>query len=141
MRLRDSEINDHPVLIFDGVCNLCEWLVVFVVKRDRRGYFRFVPAQSDIGRQIQQRYEADAIRDSTMILLKNGQVFSKSDAAIEIAKNLDGLWKFLVVLGVIPKSFRDWVYGWIANNRYKWFGRKNHCLMPTEDLRGRFLGH
>jgi len=114
MRLRDSEVNEHPVLIFDRVCNLCEWLVVFVVKRDRRGNIRFVAAQSDIGQCLQKQFETDAIRDSTMVLLKNGQVFSKSDAAIEIVKNLDGLWKLRVVLGTIPKSLRDWIYACIG---------------------------
>jgi predicted DCC family thiol-disulfide oxidoreductase YuxK len=140
MRLRDSEINDHPVLIFDGLCNLCKWLVVFVVKRDRHGNFRIAAAQSEIGQHLQRQYEADAIRDSTMVLLKNGQVYSKSDAAIEIAKDVDGLWKLLVVLGALPKSLRDWIYGWIGENRYKWFGRNSKCLMPSEDLKRRFLG-
>jgi predicted DCC family thiol-disulfide oxidoreductase YuxK len=139
MRLQDSEFNEHPVLVFDGVCNLCEWLVVFVVKRDRRGKIRFVAAQSDIGQQLQEQYGADAIRDSTMILLKNGQVYCKSDAAIAIAKELDGLWKLLVVFAAIPKSLRDWIYAWIGENRYKWFGRKSQCLIPSADLKSRFL--
>jgi predicted DCC family thiol-disulfide oxidoreductase YuxK len=141
MRLRDSEANEHPVLIFDGVCNLCEWLVVFVVKRNRRGNIRFVAAQSDIGEQLQRQYDADAIRDSTMVLLKNEKVYSKSDAAIEIAKELDGLWKLLVVFGAIPKFLRDWIYAWIGENRYKWFGRKSQCLTPSADLKNRFLEH
>lgn len=131
--------NDHPVLIFDGVCNLCEWLVIFVVKRDRRGRFKFVAAQSELGRLLQQQSEVDAIGNTTMILLKNGKVFTKSDAAIEIAKDLDGLWRLLAAFGVIPKALRDLIYGWIGNNRYKWFGYKNQCMLPAEELKRRFL--
>jgi predicted DCC family thiol-disulfide oxidoreductase YuxK len=140
MKLAELATDKHPLLIFDGVCNLCEWLVIFIVKRDKRSKFRFVAAQSELGQQIQQRNDIDAIRDSSMILLKDGQIFTRSDAAIEIAKELDGPWTLLRVLAIFPRSLRDLVYTWIGNNRYKWFGFKNQCLLPTEELASRFIG-
>jgi predicted DCC family thiol-disulfide oxidoreductase YuxK len=140
MNLTELATDKHPVLIFDGVCNLCEWLVIFIVKRDKEAKFRFVPAQSELGQQIQQRNGVDAVRNSTMILLKDGQIFTRSDAAIEIAKDLDSPWTLLRVLAIFPKSLRDSVYTWIGNNRYKWFGFKNQCLLPTKELASRFIG-
>lgn len=135
----DSHPNKHPVVIFDGVCNLCEALVIFIIKRDKRAVFRFVTAQSEMGQQIQKQYGVDAIRDTTMILLKEDHIFVQSDAAIQIAKDLDGLWKLLTIMVVIPKPLRDACYRWIGNNRYKWFGSKIQCLLPTKELESRFI--
>jgi predicted DCC family thiol-disulfide oxidoreductase YuxK len=131
-------LEPHPVLIFDGVCNLCEWSVVFIVKRDKNAKFRFVAALSGLGQELQQEFGIDAMRDTTMVLLKDGKLYTKSDAAIEIAKDLDGLWKALRVISVLPRSWRDSAYTYIANNRYRWFGQKHECLLPGDDVRSRF---
>jgi predicted DCC family thiol-disulfide oxidoreductase YuxK len=130
----------HPVLIFDGICNLCELSVVFIVNRDKNAKFRFVAAQSGLGQELQQEFDIDAMRDTTMVLLKDGKLYTKSDAAIEIAKDLDGLWKALRVISVLPRSWRDSAYNYIANNRYRWFGQKQECLLPGDDVRSRFPG-
>jgi predicted DCC family thiol-disulfide oxidoreductase YuxK len=130
----------HPILIFDGVCNLCEWSVAFIVKRDKSAKFRFVAAQSDLGHKMQNEFGIDAIRDTTMVLLKDGNLYTKSDAAIEIAKDLDGLWKVLRVISVLPRSWRDSAYTYVANNRYRWFGQKQECLLPGDEVRSRFPG-
>ena len=132
-------MKSDPTLIFDGVCNLCEGLVIFVVNRDKDAKFKFVTAQSPTGRRLQQANGVDAMEDTTMVLLKDDKVFTRSDAAIEVARELDGPWKMLAILAMVPRPLRDRVYTWIGNNRYKWFGIKKQCLLPTRELESRFL--
>ena len=129
----------QPIIIFDGVCNLCEYSVQFIVKHDRQARFKFVSAQSEKGKVLQCIYGVDTLQDGTVILLKNGQVYVKSDAAVEIAKDHDGLWRFLHVFTFIPKPARDLVYSVISQNRYRWFGKKNECLLPDNNIKDRFL--
>jgi predicted DCC family thiol-disulfide oxidoreductase YuxK len=133
------EKTDQPLIIFDGVCNLCEYSVKFIIKNDRQGRFKFVSAQSDRGKELQRLHGVDTFKDSSVILLKNDQVYVKSDAAVEIAKDLEGLWRFLHVFKFIPKPVRDLVYSIISKNRYRWFGRKNQCLLPDKNIKNRFL--
>lgn len=133
------EKTDQPIIIFDGVCNLCEYSVRFIVKNDRQARFKFVSAQSERGKVLQRLYGVDTLQDGTVILLKNGQVYVKSDAAVEIAKDLDGLWRFLHVFKFIPKPVRDFIYSIISKNRYRWFGNKNECLLPDNNIKERFL--
>lgn len=130
---------DQPLIIFDGVCNLCEYSVQFIVKNDRQARFKFVSAQSDRGKELQRLHGVDTLKDGTVILLKNDQVYVKSDAAVEIAKDLQGPWRFLHVLKFIPRPVRDLVYSIISKNRYRWFGKKNECLLPDKNIRDRFL--
>ena len=130
---------DQLIIIFDGVCNLCEYSVQFIVKNDRQARFKFISAQSEKGKVFQRLYGVDTLQDGTVILLKNDQVFVKSDAAVEIAKDLDGLWRFLHVFKFIPKPARDFVYSIISKNRYRWFGKKNECLLPDDTIKDRFL--
>ncbi len=130
---------DQPIIIFDGVCNLCEFSVRFIVKNDRRARFRFVSAQSEKGKVLQRRCGVDTLADGTVILLENDQVYIKSDAALQIAKNLDGIWKFLYILRFIPKPVREYFYAIISKNRYQWFGKKQECLLPDKNLKQRFL--
>ena len=130
---------DQPIIIFDGICNLCEYSVQFIVKNDRQAKFKFISAQSERGKVLQRIYGVDTLQDGTVILLKNDQVFVKSDAAVEIAKDLDGLCRFLLVFKYIPKPTRDFVYAVISQNRYRWFGKKNECLLPDNNIKDRFL--
>lgn len=130
---------EHPVILFDGVCNLCTASVIFIINRDSRGRFKFASAQSESGRLLQNQYQIDAIEAGTIAMIKDGVVYVKSDAAIEIAKELDGFWKLLSAIRFVPKPVRDWVYTRIAQNRYHWFGKKDQCLVPTPALRSRFL--
>ncbi|MBB1094366.1 thiol-disulfide oxidoreductase DCC family protein [Rhodopseudomonas palustris] len=129
----------QPLIIFDGVCNLCEYSVKFIIKNDRQARFKFVSAQSDRGKELQRLHGVNAFKDGSVILLKDDQVYVKSDAAVEIAKDLDGLWRFLHFLKCIPKPVRDLVYAIISKNRYRWFGRKNQCLLPDKNIKDRFL--
>ena len=129
---------DQPIIIFDGVCNLCEYSVKFIVNNDRHARFKFVSAQSEKGKTLQRMCGVDTLQDGTVILLKNDQVYVKSDAALQIAKDLDGLWRFLHVLKYIPKPVRDFFYSIISKNRYRWFGKKKECLLPG-NMKERFL--
>jgi predicted DCC family thiol-disulfide oxidoreductase YuxK len=133
------EKTDRPLIIFDGVCNLCEYSLLFIVKNDRQARFKFVSAQSDRGKELQRLHGVDTLKDGTVILLKNDQVYVKSDAAVEIAKDLDGLWRILYVFKYIPKPVRDLVYSIISKNRYRLFGQKNECLLPDKNIKDRFL--
>ena len=130
---------DQPIIIFDGVCNLCEFSVRFIVKNDRHARFRFVSAQSEKGKDLQRSCGVDTLQDGTVILLEEDQVHIKSDAALHIAKNLDGVWRFLYILRFIPKPVREYFYAIISKNRYRWFGKRDECLLPDEHLKQRFL--
>lgn len=130
---------DQPVVIFDGVCNLCEFSVRFIVKHDCHARFTFVSAQSEKGKVLQRMCGVNTLQDGTVILLENDQVYVHSDAALQIAKNLDGRWRFLYMFRFIPKPARDYLYSIVSKNRYKWFGKKNECLLPDDNLKNRFL--
>jgi predicted DCC family thiol-disulfide oxidoreductase YuxK len=141
MRLHSVSKNKDTrrIIVFDGVCNLCEYSIQFIIRNDKDGKFLFVSAQSSIGAILQSTYEADTIKDGTVILIKNNTVYIKSDAALEIAKDLDGLWKLLYAFKILPKSIRDYFYSVISRYRYQWFGKKNTCLLPDNTIRSRFL--
>lgn len=132
-------MTDQPIIIFDGVCNLCEYSVKFIVKNDRHARFKFVSAQSEKGKVLQRTCGVDTLQDGTVILLKDDQVYIKSDAALQIAKELDGLWRFLYIFRFIPKPVREFFYSIISKNRYRWFGKRNECLLPDNNMKERFL--
>jgi len=127
------------IILFDGVCALCESSVRFIIKHDKAGLFRFAPAQSEIGKQMQSDLAIDALESGTMILIKEGKVFCKSDAALEISKDLNGPWKALVCFKIIPPCLRNAVYDVIARRRYRWFGKRDTCMIPDEAFKQRFL--
>ena len=134
-------MNNEPdrVIIFDGECNLCEYSVQFIIKHDRKGTFRFAAAQSDRGKELQLHYGVDTIRDGTVILVKSGKSYIRSDAAVEIAAELDPPWNSLRVLRFLPRLIREPLYAIVSKNRYKWFGKRATCLMPDSNLQDRFL--
>ena len=127
------------VLIFDGVCNLCQSSVNFVIRHDKNGRFQFTSAQSQTGIALQKQHHLNALDSETVVLIKDGIAYTKSDAAIEIAKHLDGGWKSLAIVKIVPKVIRDWGYQKIAANRYNWFGKKDSCMIPSAAIRSRFL--
>ena len=137
MVLPDS--HEHPIVIFDGVCNLCEESVAFIIRHDSEAKFRFVAAQTPVGKALQSRFDVDAINEQTVILIKQGRVYTRSDAGVEIAKDLDGAWRYLGFAGYIPRLVRNRVYNVIAGNRYRWFGKKQTCLVPDQELVNRFI--
>ena len=126
-------------ILFDGVCNLCNASVNFVIDRDPDRYFRFGALQSDEGKQLLETNSIPEHYLDSIILIENGAVFRESDAALRIARKLTGAWPILYYFRWIPRWIRDGIYGWIAANRYKWFGRRDVCRIPTPDLQERFI--
>ena len=132
------------IVLFDGVCNLCNASVLFVIDRDPAGYFAFASIQSASARDALVRAGADSKRLdlSSVLLIEGTRVYDRSTAALRIARHLSGAWPLLVVLRVVPRFIRDAVYDWVARNRYRWFGRRpdeDACRIPTPELRARFL--
>ena len=138
----DTGADGHPVVLFDGVCNLCNAAVNFIIDRDPRGVFRFAALQSAFGERELARLgiPPPAGDPETILLVENGRVHARSTAALRISRRLSGLWPLLALLVVVPRPVRDAVYGWVARNRYRWFGRTSDvCRVPTPELRARFL--
>lgn len=136
---KNTTMSDHPIIVFDGECNLCESSVQFVIRRDKDAKFKFASAQSEAGQKLQEQYGLDSIQSGTMILVQDGKAYTKSDAALRIAGELDGPWKAMSVFRIVPRFLRNGVYGIVARNRYRWFGKKDECMIPTPDLKERFL--
>jgi predicted DCC family thiol-disulfide oxidoreductase YuxK len=130
----------HPIVLFDGVCNLCSGAVQFIIRRDPAGRFRFASLQSPLGEELLARFGIDPGLLDSVILVEGDRWSKESDAALRVARGLGGAWKALAILRVIPRPIRDAVYRLIARNRYRWFGKKESCWLPTPELRGRFLG-
>jgi len=127
------------IVIFDGVCNLCNGSVSFIIKRDPKNKFVFTPVQGEFAQQLIEKDALENVGEDTFLLIKDGQHFMYSDAALEIAKNLSGLWPLLYILRFLPRFIRDSLYKMIARNRYRLFGRTDTCMVPTEDMRSRFV--
>jgi len=133
--LTSTAEQDRPVILFDGVCNLCTGSVQFVIERDSRKRFRFASLQSPVAEKLLGR------RDDleSMVLVQDGKTYRKSTAALLIAKRLDGLWPALSVFLVVPRFLRDAVYDWIGRRRYRMFGKRDVCWTPGPELAERFL--
>jgi predicted DCC family thiol-disulfide oxidoreductase YuxK len=128
------------LVLFDGVCNLCTASVQFIIRHDRAAIFYFAPLQSEIGREICQSQGLDPVDVQTFVLISRGRMLVRSDAAIEAISRFGGAWKFVRIFRLIPRVVRDWIYSTIARNRYRWFGRTDACMIPTPDVKVRFLG-
>jgi predicted DCC family thiol-disulfide oxidoreductase YuxK len=130
---------EQPIILFDGICNLCNGAVQFIIKHDKRNLFRFGSLQSGTGQQLLAQYNLPMNEFNSFILIENNKAYSRSTAALKIAKKLNGILPWLYVFMIIPKIFRDSIYDLIARNRYKWFGQKDECMVPTPELKARFL--
>lgn len=126
-------------ILFDGVCNLCNGFVVFVIKRDPDAKFKFASLQSEEGEKLQVEFNMEPHKIKTMVLVANDKFYVKSDAALRIFKELSGLWPLLYYFIIVPRPIRNFVYDIVAKNRYRWFGRQDECMVPTPDLKQRFL--
>ncbi len=134
-----NKTESQKIILFDGVCNLCNGAVTFIIKRDPKSTFKFAALQSDIGQVLTAEHGIDTSKTDSIILVDNKKVYIKSTAALRIAKNLNGGYPLLYGFIIIPTVVRNWVYDWIAKNRYKWFGQKESCMIPTPELKSRFL--
>ena len=128
------------IILFDGVCNLCNGAVQWIIRRDKEDVFRFASLQSEVGRELTRSRQIDTDRVDSIILIDPGVAYYiKSDAALEIARNLKGYKVLPALFGWIPKSIRDGIYDLVARNRYRMFGKKQECMVPTPDLKDKFL--
>lgn len=127
-----------PVILFDGECNLCNGTVNFLLKRDRKKQFRFASLQSETGQSLIQKFKIPVETDS-VILIKSNRIYIESDAAIEIAGMLPFPWKTGVLIRIIPRKNRDKFYRWVAKNRYRWFGKRDVCRIPSAEEKEFFM--
>jgi predicted DCC family thiol-disulfide oxidoreductase YuxK len=130
----------NKIILFDGNCNLCNSFVQFVIRRDKKNIFRFVALQSKLGEDIRTHIGVQPKKTDSIILYEpNVAYYYKSDAAIEIARTLGGLPSISIVFKIVPTFLRNLIYDYVARNRYKWYGRKESCMVPTPELKAKFL--
>lgn len=127
------------IVLFDGVCNLCNGAVQFIIKRDRNEKFLFASLQSNFGKDQLTKSGLDPLSLQSILVIEGDSVFQRSDAALKIASHLAGIWSYLSVLRFVPKIFRDGVYNFIASHRYSIFGKQDSCMIPTAELKTRFI--
>jgi predicted DCC family thiol-disulfide oxidoreductase YuxK len=132
-------MKSESVILFDGICNLCNSSVQFVIRHDKEAKFKFASLQSDAGKSYLKAYRLSDTNLTSVVLIKNGKAYTKSTAALLVAKEISGMAKLLYGFIIIPAFLRDIVYLTISRNRYRWFGEKDHCMVPTPDVQSRFL--
>ncbi|MCB5239973.1 thiol-disulfide oxidoreductase DCC family protein [Niallia alba] len=125
------------IVLFDGVCNLCSKSVQFIIKRDPHNQFFFASLQSEMGKSLLEKHHLSEV--DSVVLIKDDMYYIESDAALEICRHLSSGWKLLAILKGIPSFIRDPLYRFVARNRYRWFGKQDSCMLPTEEMKKRFL--
>ena len=131
---------DKKIILFDGVCNLCNSSVLFVIRRDKKDLYRFAALQSDLGKEFVASRGIDTTKTDSIILVEPDLAYyTKSSAALKIGRGFGGGWKLLALFEWIPPVIRDFFYDIVAKNRYRWFGRREACMIPTPELRAKFL--
>ena len=131
----------NPVILFDGVCNLCNGSVQFVIRHDANKIFRFASLQSNEAARLLKEFNFSETNWDSFILIENGKLFTRSTAALRVTRHLSAPYSLLYAAIIVPAFIRNWVYDVIARNRYRWFGKKSQCMMPTEELKSRFLNN
>ena len=127
------------IILFDGICNLCNGFVQFVIAHDPDRKFKFASLQSDAAQLLLKGLPENQRTTDSVMLLENGKVYQQSTAALRILQKLSGPWPWLYGFIIFPAFVRDWVYAWVAKNRYRWFGQRDSCMLPTPELKSRFL--
>lgn len=127
------------IVLFDGVCNLCDQSVQFIIQRDPKQRYQFAPLQSDLAKELLQEHQLNPKDLERAVLIENGKAYTHSTASLRVVRHLSGAWPLLYVFILVPRFIRDAVYRWVARNRYRWFGKKEACAMPTAENRARFL--
>jgi predicted DCC family thiol-disulfide oxidoreductase YuxK len=134
------DISGSAIVLFDGVCGLCNWSIDFLIRRDHAGTLRFAPLQSPVGRQLLEQHGLTANECSSAVTIDCNRVYRRSDAVLQALTRLGTGWRLLAAAGrLIPRSLRDVIYDWVATNRYRWFGQRTACRVPTREERARFL--
>lgn len=132
-------LKDHPIILFDGICNFCNGAVNFLIRQDKQAVFRFAALQSEAGQRLSAEHQIPKEGFESFVLIQSGKAYQKSTAALKVLNSLPWYWKELQVLWIIPRFLRDAIYDLIAKNRYKWFGKKQACMVPTPEIKSRFL--
>jgi len=127
------------IILFDGICNLCNGFVQFVIQHDPAGQFKFTSLQSDKGQELLKNLPETYRQIDSVVFLENGHFYQKSAAALRIIRRLSGAWPLLYGFIILPAFLRDWLYTFVARNRYRWFGQQESCMLPTPELKTRFL--
>ena len=138
-KLKYSDLDQKPVLLFDGICNLCNASVQWALLRDPKGIFRYAALQSDTGQELLKEHGLDVQNFDTVVLIDQNKVFLRSDVPLEIVRRLGGLWSALYIFKIVPSIIRNFIYNWVAKNRYRWWGRREQCMMPRPEWKERFL--
>jgi predicted DCC family thiol-disulfide oxidoreductase YuxK len=134
------ELSKNHIILFDGVCNLCNSSVQFIIKHDKKDKFRFASLQSDFGKELIKKYQIDTSKTDSVIYVYDNKAHTQSMAALKIVRQLNGAWPILYIFIIVPSFIRNWIYNYVAKNRYKWFGKKESCMIPNPELKSRFLG-
>ncbi len=138
--MHEEEIKRRRIILFDGICNLCNGSVIFILKWEKDPIFQFASIQSQAGKKLLEWCGLPSNYNQAVVYIENGQIHLGSSAALKIGQNLIFPWSLLSFAGlIVPKFIRDWVYNQIAQHRYQWFGKKDVCMVPTESLKARFL--
>ncbi len=132
---------EHPnrLVLFDGVCNFCNFWIQFALKRDKQGKLKFGSLQGITAQQVLPQFNIDPSVLTSVLFIEDGKIYRESTAALKVCRHLDGGWKLLYALIIIPSFLRDGIYKWIGRNRYKWFGKQESCMLPTAEQRARFV--
>ena len=128
-----------PIILFDGVCNYCNAIINFIIRQDKKKIFRFATLQSNFGQKFLKEKNLPTETFETFLLLDKEKLYKKSVAALRLYNKLPWYWKWTQLFWIVPKFIRDWVYSIIAKNRYRWFGKRETCMVPTAELKERFL--
>jgi predicted DCC family thiol-disulfide oxidoreductase YuxK len=131
--------DDRPIIVFDGYCVLCSGWASFILRHDLQATYRLLPAQSPIGHALYVHYGLDPQNFETYILIRDGVAWFKSDAAILMMQGLGFPWSLAAIVRIVPRAWRDWLYGWVARNRFRFFGRRTTCYLPGPGYQDRFL--
>ncbi len=144
MMPQPTDAKDRRIVLYDGLCGMCDGVVQFLLRHDHKDAFRFAPQQSDVARQILARHGLDPTKLETICVIEdydsaNERIYTKSDAALQIANGLGGIWEMARIASLLPRAFRDLGYDFVARNRYRVFAKRNECRMPAPEDRHKFL--
>ncbi|MFI5185371.1 MAG: thiol-disulfide oxidoreductase DCC family protein [Chitinophagales bacterium] len=132
-------MSDKPVILFDGICNFCNAIVNFIIRQDKKNVFLFCTFQSEPGKKLLEEYKINWKDNDSFVIIEHGKAWQKSTAALKLYNKLPWFWKWTQIFWIVPTFIRDGVYNFIAKNRYRWFGKKDACMIPAPEVKEKFL--
>lgn len=132
-------MNQHPIILFDGICNFCNGTVNFIIKQDKKKIFRFAALQSESGEKLLKQYQLDQPGIDSFVLIDNGKAYTMTAAVLRLYNKLPWYWKWTQLFWIFPRLIRNFFYRLVAKNRYKWFGKREECIIPSPEIKERFL--